>query len=93
MEQHRVLCYGDSNTYGYDPRFCLGGRRPKSIRWTALLEADGWNIFNEGQNGRCIPQRDWEIAAVVQKIHQVKSRNRHRYAWERRSSPASWAWC
>lgn len=72
-KQHRVLCYGDSNTYGYDPRSCLGGRCPKSIRWTALLEADGWNIFNEGQNGRCIPQRDWEIAAVVQKIHQSKA--------------------
>ena len=73
MELHRILCYGDSNTYGYDPRSYLGGRYPKSVRWTALLEADGWNILNEGHNGRCIPQRDWEIASVTQKIHQSKS--------------------
>lgn len=68
MEQHRVLCYGDSNTYGYDPRSYLGGRYPESVRWTALLEAEGWEVFNEGQNGRCIPRRAGEINAAVQKI-------------------------
>lgn len=73
MEQHRVFCYGDSNTYGYDPRSYLGGRYPNSVRWTALLEADGWNIYNEGQNGRCIPRQDWEIDTAVQKIHQSKA--------------------
>ena len=73
MEQHRVLCYGDSNTNGYDPRSCLGGRYPKSVRWTALLEADGWKVFNEGQNGRCIPRRDLEITEAAQKIHQSKA--------------------
>lgn len=73
MEQHRVLCYGDSNTYGYDPRSCLGGRYPKAVRWTALLEAAGWKVFNEGQNGRCIPRRDLEIAEAAQKFHQLKA--------------------
>lgn len=73
MEQHRVLCYGDSNTYGYDPRSYTGGRYPKSVRWTALLEADGWNIFNEGQNGRRIPLLDLEIDAAVQIIHRLKA--------------------
>lgn len=73
MELHRILCCGDSNTYGYDPRSYLGGRYPKSVRWTALLETDGWSILNDGQNGRCIPQREWEIAAVVQKIHRSKA--------------------
>lgn len=73
MELHRIFCYGDSNTYGYDPRSYLGGRYPKSVRWTALLETDGWSILNDGQNGRCIPQREWEIAAVGQKIHRSKA--------------------
>ncbi len=34
----RILCFGDSNTYGYDPRSYLGGRYPASVRWTALLK-------------------------------------------------------
>lgn len=73
MEQHRVLCYGDSNTYGYDPRSCLGGRYPDTVRWTALLKADGWRVFNEGCNGLCIPRGAGETAAAVQKICQSKA--------------------
>lgn len=49
---HRILCFGDSNSYGYDPRSYLGGRYPASVRWTALLEAAGWMVINEGENGR-----------------------------------------
>ena len=52
---HRVLCFGDSNTYGYDPRSYIGERYPESVRWTALLNATGWVVTNEGKNGRCIP--------------------------------------
>ena len=57
----RLLCYGDSNTYGYDPRSYLGGRYPKSVRWTGLLKASGLNVINEGENGRSIPSQDWEM--------------------------------
>lgn len=32
-----ILCYGDSNTYGYDPREPLGGRYPTAVRWTGRL--------------------------------------------------------
>ena len=35
MTRRRVLCFGDSNTYGYDPRSFFGGRYPG--RWTDLL--------------------------------------------------------
>ena len=31
-----VLCYGDSNTYGYIP--CSGMRYPKDVRWTGRLQ-------------------------------------------------------
>ena len=31
-----VLCYGDSNTYGFDPR--NGLRYPSDIRWTGRLQ-------------------------------------------------------
>ena len=53
----RVLCYGDSNTYGYDPRSYCGGRYPADSRWVDLLaEKTGWEIRNEGMNGREIPR-------------------------------------
>lgn len=64
----RILCYGDSNTYGYDPRSYLGERYPESVRWTALLAAEGWDVRNEGANGRTIPRKDWEIEAALQTI-------------------------
>lgn len=52
----RILCFGDSNTYGYDPRDPLGGRYPADCRWTDLLcRATGWTVLNRGENGRQIP--------------------------------------
>ena len=54
----KMLCYGDSNTYGYDPRGFFGDRYPKEIRWVDILaQQTGWGIRNEGQNGREIPSR------------------------------------
>lgn len=68
----RILCYGDSNTYGYDPRSYLGGRYPKDIRWTGKLEAAGWEIINQGENGRSIPRLDWEIEAVARAVQEAE---------------------
>lgn len=63
----KLLCFGDSNTYGYDPRSCFGGRYPAEIRWTGLLaQATGWEVLNAGQNGREIPRRAVELAHVDQ---------------------------
>ena len=66
--RRRLLCYGDSNTYGYDPRSYLGGRYPESIRWTALLKGCGWKVHNAGGNGRSIPRSDREIDIAVQAL-------------------------
>ena len=58
-----VLCYGDSNTYGYDPRSFLGDRYAKDIRWTGILDGTSdWSVTCCGQNGREIPTqpRQWE---------------------------------
>ena len=63
-----LLCYGDSNTYGYDPRSYLGGRYPKTVRWTGLLESEGWRIINKGENGCSIPKRSREIDAAIQTV-------------------------
>lgn len=52
----RLICFGDSNTYGYDPRSFLGGRYPTENRWTDLLAGmTGRDVLNLGLNGREIP--------------------------------------
>ena len=51
-----VICFGDSNTYGYDPRSYLGGRYDPDSRWVDILaEETSWTVRNMGQNGREIP--------------------------------------
>ena len=57
----RMLCYGDSNTYGYDPRGFVGDRYPAECRWVDILAQKlKWEIRNEGQNGREIPSRPFQ---------------------------------
>ena len=52
----KVICFGDSNTYGYDPRGYFGGCYEADGRWVDILAAEtGWTISNLGQNGREIP--------------------------------------
>ena len=51
-----IICFGDSNTYGYDPRGHFGGRYDAESRWVDILAAEtGWTVCNMGQNGREIP--------------------------------------
>lgn len=48
----RILCFGDSNTWGYDPR---GGRYDEETRWPMRLQrllGDGFAVVEEGFNGR-----------------------------------------
>lgn len=53
----KVICFGDSNTYGHDPRSWLGGRYDADSRWVDILAAEtGWEVCSMGQNGREIPR-------------------------------------
>jgi len=48
-----VLCYGDSNTWGYDP--ASRQRFAPAVRWTGVLAAalgPGVRVIEEGLNGR-----------------------------------------
>ncbi|MBO4265954.1 MAG: acylhydrolase [Lachnospiraceae bacterium] len=58
----KIICFGDSNTYGYNPE--TGGRYDENTRWPKLLAkslGDGYEVFEEGQNGRTIANDDpWE---------------------------------
>lgn len=60
----RILCYGDSNTFGYDPRSYIGSQYPDDIRWTGLLQGAGWEVANYGQNGLRIP-REPQFSSVA----------------------------
>ena len=53
----KIVCFGDSNTYGYDPRSWLGGRYDVDSRWVDILASEtGWEVRNMGENGREIPR-------------------------------------
>jgi lysophospholipase L1-like esterase len=50
---HEILCFGDSNTWGYDP--VSKGRFPNDVRWTGVLQAalgPEFRVLEEGLNGR-----------------------------------------
>lgn len=66
MNYQKILCYGDSNTYGYDPRDVFGGQFERN--WCRILMESGLSVINYGENGRCIPVRDWEHQLLRQKI-------------------------
>lgn len=53
----RILCIGDSNTWGYDPRSYLGSRYGPAERWTDRLAREDRQILNAGENGRAVPRR------------------------------------
>ena len=64
----KILCFGDSNTYGYDPRSCFGERYEEC--WTDLLARDlGCAVINAGENGREIPRRDAELQRFCRLLH------------------------
>ena len=63
-ELPRIVCYGDSNTYGYDGTDPFGGRLPAGTRWTELLGGLlGCETVNCGLNGRCVPHFERSIRA------------------------------
>ena len=53
MTKMRILCYGDSNTYGWDPRYFGGGRYGRV--WTDILAENGHDVTVHAMPGRQIP--------------------------------------
>ena len=65
----QIVCIGDSNTWGYDPRGFGGGRYPAAVRWTARLDSlPGWDIHNLGENGREIPHSEFALRLFGQQL-------------------------
>ena len=49
----QILCYGDSNTWGFVPK--IGDRYPDNIRWTGVagqILGEDYHIWENGINGR-----------------------------------------
>lgn len=60
----KVFFYGDSLTYGYDPRGAFESRFPESVRWTNVLAErlmGEWEVEVEAMNGREIPESATEL--------------------------------
>ena len=64
----KIICFGDSNTYGYDPRSFIGFRYPENVRWAGRLKEMGYDVVNLGLNGREIPASETEIYNLASRI-------------------------
>ena len=63
----RILCFGDSNTYGYDPRGFFGDRYAAGDRWVDLLSKQtGHECINAGANGREIPRNPYALRLLTE---------------------------
>ncbi len=54
MDERVILCFGDSNTWGYQPG-TDGGRFPRETRWPGVLQqrlGDEYRVIDEGLNAR-----------------------------------------
>lgn len=69
----KILCFGDSNTYGYDPHSFFGGQYPAQYRWVDLLAQKlPCTTINAGENGQEIPSRKIEL----QRFHLLVDRHK-----------------
>ncbi|MBQ1524997.1 MAG: acylhydrolase [Firmicutes bacterium] len=69
----KIFCYGDSNTYGYDPK--TGLRHPRQVRWTGRLSrmlGPEYQVVEEGCNGRTTvfpqPGEEWKSGLYGLKV-------------------------
>lgn len=65
----RIVCYGDSNTYGYDAADIFGGPLSSEERWPTILGALlRCETINCGMNGRTVPRYPRQIDADLRMI-------------------------
>ncbi|MCI6795044.1 MAG: GDSL-type esterase/lipase family protein [Lachnospiraceae bacterium] len=64
-----IVCFGDSNTYGYDPRSAFGSRYPDGTYWVDILHIKtGCTFWNMGVCGREIPHTLYQIQAACAEL-------------------------
>lgn len=65
--KRKITFYGDSNTFGFDPRGFFGGRYPHESLWTTLVSKELGESFeteNEGLCGRQLPDNLSEYSYI-----------------------------
>ncbi|MDO4482723.1 MAG: GDSL-type esterase/lipase family protein [Bacillota bacterium] len=68
----KIIFYGDSNTYGFDPRGFFGGRYDRGIIWTDRIGNNPeYDVCPCGENGRQIPH----TASAFDALDRILKRN------------------
>ena len=66
----KILCFGDSNTYGYDPRSWFG--ETYATTWVeAMAEKLGCTVINAGENGREISRSEHSLNLLLERHQPV----------------------
>ena len=67
----KIIFFGDSNTWGYDPRSFFGERYPEDRIWTSLVSEalqsefpGAFEVVNQGMNGRMLPHSEYDFHHV-----------------------------
>ena len=71
----RILFYGDSNTYGYDPADPYVQRYPLEKRWTTLLQEKmkgQCEVISEGMNGRKLPDLKYDGERIQHMLNELQ---------------------
>ena len=79
VEPRTILCYGDSNTYGYCPENCR--RYGEEIRWARRLErslGEEFRVIEEGCNGRTAAMRASDEPWKYGPDHLLATLNSHK---------------
>ena len=67
----KIFAFGDSNTYGFDPRMGGTGRYPRDIRWTGVIDQmPEYEVNNQGYNGLSIPCSKSSVASIGRSIKE-----------------------
>lgn len=78
MNRKHIVCYGDSNTWGYCA--ATGGRYEDDVRWTRLLQeqlGEGYLVAEEGVCGRTTVFEDPLGEGLCGFAHLVPALNAH----------------
>ena len=60
-----IVCYSDSNTYGYAPTYLYEARYPDDVIWTNILAGRTlWKVLNYGLCGREIPHMESQFRHI-----------------------------